>query len=58
LPIFADTFFLQFEQRIFLFLRTLRIDGRIILKLIFKQWDGEEWIMLLWIRTGSGGGYM
>jgi hypothetical protein len=58
LLIFADTFFLEFEQRIFLFLRTLRIDGRMILKRIFKQWDGEEWIGLLGIRIGTGGGHL
>jgi len=55
---FPDTFCLQFDQRIFLFLRTLRIDGRIILKCIFKQWGGEEWIGLLWSRIGTGGGHL
>ena len=31
------------------------IDGRIILKLIFKTWDGGEWTGLLWLRIGTGG---
>jgi hypothetical protein len=25
------------------------IDGRIIVKLILKKWDGEAWTRLLWI---------
>ena len=32
------------------------VDGRIVLKWIFKNWDGEAWTGLIWIRTGTGGG--
>jgi hypothetical protein len=31
------------------------VDDRIILKLIFKKWDGA-WTELSWLRIGTGGG--
>jgi hypothetical protein len=33
------------------------VDGRIILKWIFKEWD-EEWTGLSWLRIGTGGGLL
>ena len=33
------------------------VDWRIILKWIFKKWDGE-WTGLIWLRTGTGGGHL
>jgi hypothetical protein len=31
------------------------IDGRIILKWIFKKWNGRAWTGLIWLRIGTGG---
>jgi len=31
------------------------VDGRIILKLIFKKWDVGAWTGLIWFRIGAGG---
>jgi hypothetical protein len=33
------------------------VDGRIILKWIFKKWD-EAWAGLSWLRIGTGGGLL
>jgi hypothetical protein len=33
------------------------LDGRIILKYIFKKWNGA-WIGLSWLRIGTGGGFL
>jgi len=27
-------------------------------KWIFKMWDGEAWIGLIWLRTGTGAGLL
>jgi hypothetical protein len=33
------------------------IDGRILLKWVFKKWMGA-WTELIWLRTGAGGRLM
>ena len=33
-------------------------DGRIILRWIFRKWDVGAWTGLIWLRIGSGGGYL
>jgi hypothetical protein len=34
------------------------IDGRIILKWIFRNWDVGAWIGSVWLRIGAGGGHL
>ena len=32
-----------------------RVDGRIILRWIFRKWDGRAWTGFIWLRIGTGG---
>jgi hypothetical protein len=33
------------------------LDGRIILRWIFRKWDVETWTGSRWLRIGAGGGH-
>ena len=37
-------------------LEDLVTDGRILVRWIFKKWDGETRTGTIWLRTGTGGG--
>jgi len=34
------------------------LDGRIILRWIFRKWDVEVWTGSSWLRIGTGGGHL
>jgi len=34
------------------------VDGRIILRWIFRKWDVGAWTELIWLRIGTGGGHL
>ena len=34
------------------------VDGKIILRWIFRKWDVEVWTGLMWQRIGTGGGHL
>jgi hypothetical protein len=34
------------------------VDGRIILRRIFRKWDVEAGSGSIWLRTGTGGGHL
>jgi len=34
------------------------INGRIILRWIFRKWDVEEWTVSVWLRIGTGGEHL
>ena len=39
-------------------LKDLGVDGRIILKLIFRKWDVGIWTASIWLRIETGGGLL
>ena len=34
------------------------VDGTIILKWIYRKWNLGSWTVLIWLRTGTGGGLL
>jgi len=39
-------------------LEDLGVDGKIILKWIFNNWDEQTWTGLVWLRIGTRGGHL
>ena len=39
-------------------LENTSVDGRIILRRIFRKWDMGTWTGSSWLRIGTGGGYL
>ena len=39
-------------------LEDIGIDGKIILRWIFRKWGVEAWTGLMWLRMGTGGGLL
>jgi hypothetical protein len=39
-------------------LEDLGVDGRIILRYIFRQWDVRAWSGSIWLRIGTDGGHL
>jgi len=36
-------------------LEDLGVGGKIIIKWIFRKWNGEAWAGLIWLRIGTNG---
>jgi len=34
------------------------VDGRLILRWIFRKWDVRAWTGSMWLRIGTGGGHL
>jgi hypothetical protein len=39
-------------------LRDPDIEGKIIIRRIFRKWDARAWIGLIWLSTGTSGGHL
>jgi len=34
------------------------VDGRLILRWVFRKWYGGAWIGFIWLGIGTGGGHL
>jgi hypothetical protein len=34
------------------------VDGKIIIRWIFREWDLRVWTGSIWLRIGTGGGHL
>jgi hypothetical protein len=34
------------------------VDGRVLLRWIFRQWEARVWTGSIWLRIGTGGGHL
>ena len=34
------------------------VDGKIVLRWIFRKWNVGAWTVLIWLRIGAGGGHL
>ena len=55
---FTDLIILLFTNCRKRILQSDKIDGRIILKWIFRKWEEGTWYGLNWLRIGTGGGHL
>jgi hypothetical protein len=39
-------------------LGNLGVNGRIILRLIIREWDGRAWALSIWLKKGTGSGLL
>jgi len=54
----ASEIFTAVPAGIFDSLEDAGVDGRIILRLIFREWDVGVWTRSSWLRIGTGGGHL
>jgi hypothetical protein len=46
------------DQNPSLYANSIGVDGRIILRWIFRKWNVRAWTGSIWLRKGTGGGNM
>jgi hypothetical protein len=34
------------------------VDGKVIVRWIFRKWDVVAWTLSIWLRIGTGGGHL